>query len=170
MAGPVTNLGDMNVMRRNLGWRHTLLYVAVVVTVTFLWGWIIYANLEWSDVWSHTREYYATNLSVAGFDGEIAGALANPSGWGMPREVHYAAVLLLLLLTLNGAWLAMKEFWVNPCLHCAHFQQDLRLNPAICRQPCWKSRLIRSIKGRNPTWRSVGPPIADVEGSRAKTP
>jgi uncharacterized membrane protein YraQ (UPF0718 family) len=169
MAGPVTNLGDMNVMRRNLGLRHTLLYVAVVVTVTFLWGWIIYANLEWSDVWSHTREYYATNLSPAGFDGEIAGALANPNGWGMPREVHYAAVFLLLLLTLNGVWLAMKEFWVSPCLHCAHFQQDLRLNPAICRRPCWKSRLIRSIKRRNPTWRSGDPPAADVECSGTKT-
>ncbi len=159
MAGPVTNLGDINVLRRNLGWRHTLLYVGVVVVVTFCWGWVIDVNLQWSDIWAHTREYYATHLSLAGFDGEIAGALTEPNGWVIPREVNYAAVVLLALLTLNGAWLTLKEIWTNPCLHCRHFQEDMSLTPAICSQPCWKSRLVRFVKrGRGP-WARLRPAI-----------
>lgn len=145
MAGPVTNLGDLNVLRRNLGWRHTLLYIGVVILVTFLWGWVIHVSLQWSDLWAHTREYYATQVSLEGLGGELAVGLGPPSGWAMPIGLHYAAVLALLFLTLNGARLTLKELSVNPCLHCRHFQADLRLNPVICNQPCWKSRLIRSL-------------------------
>ncbi len=166
MAGPVTNLGDINVLRRNLGWRHTLLYVALVVGLTMLWGWVIEVNLEWNAVWSHTREYYATNLTIEGPTGGIVGALNETPGWGLPREIHYAAVLLLVLLTLHGAWLTIRESWSSPCLHCRHFQQDLRLNPAICSQPCWKSRLVRGIKNARGTWRGTGVTIERVGGSR----
>jgi hypothetical protein len=167
MAGPVTNLGDINVLRRNLGWRHTLVYIGVVVLVTFLWGWVIHANLQWSDIWAHTREYYATQVSLEGFGGELAGGLGPPSGWAMPIEVHYAAVLVLLLLTLNGARLAVKEFSVNPCLHCRHFQADMQLTPAICDQPCWKSRLVRSIKRARASWSGREPSSPVPEAPQA---
>ena len=170
MAGPVTNLGDINVLRRNLGGRHTLLYVTVMVVVTFLWGWIIDANLEWSEMWVHTREYYATNVSLPGLDGESAGALAGTDGWGVPREIHYVAVLLLMLLTANGARLAIKEFWTNPCLHCRHFQDDLSLSPAICRHPCWKSRLIRTLKTARAARQGVDPSTACAEDPEALQP
>jgi len=160
IAGPVTNLGDMNVLRRNLGWRPTLLYVGVVVSVTFLWGWVIEANLQWADLWAHTREYYATHVSFPGLEG-IGGAVADPSGWGMPRWIHYLAALVLLSLTLNGARLTLKEFWVNPCLHCKHFQQDLSLTPALCRQPCWKRRLVRFLKRERGPMGSGRLPLVD---------
>jgi hypothetical protein len=160
MAGPVTNLGDINVLRRNLGGRHTLLYVGVVVVVTFLWGWVIDLNLQWTDLWAHTREYYATHVSLPGLE-EVGGALADPSGWGMPRWIHYVAVLLLLALTLTGARLTLREFWTNPCLHCKHFQQDLSLTPALCRQPCWKRRLVRFLKRERGPTRSGRSPLVD---------
>lgn len=145
MAGPVTNLGDINVLRRNLGWRNTFLYVGVVVVVTFLWGWVIHANMQWMDLYAHVREYYATQPSLVGFDGELATAVADSNWLGLPREIYIASALVMVFFTLNGAWLALKEFCINPCLHCKHYQKDLRLHPAICRQPCWKSRLLRIV-------------------------
>lgn len=167
MAGPVTNLGDMNVMRRNLGLRHTSIYIGCVVAVTFLWGWVLDANLQWSDIWAHTREYYATQVSLPGMDADVAGALAESGGWGIPREIQYAAVLALVLLTLNGARLAVKEFLVNPCLHCRYFQADMQLSPAICQQPCWKSRLVRSIKRARVSWSGREPSSPASEAPQA---
>lgn len=146
MAGPVTNLGDINVLRRNLGWRNTSLYVGIVVVATFLWGWVVHANLQWTDLYGYVREYYGTQYDLSGLGGGITAAVAESNWLGIPREVHFVSALMMVFFTLNGAWLALKQFCVNPCLHCKHFQQDLRLNPAICRQPCWKSRLLRTAK------------------------
>jgi hypothetical protein len=146
MAGPVTNLGDINVLRRNLGWRSTSLYVGVVVVVTFLWGWVVHANLQWTDLYAHVREYYGTQSGLVGFDGDISAAVADSNWLGIPREIYFASALMMVFFTLNGAWLALKQFCVNPCLHCKQFQQDLSLNPAICRQPCWKSWLLRTVR------------------------
>jgi len=147
IAGPVTNLGDINVLRHNLGWRSTALYVAAVVTVTFVWGWVIHGNLEWMDVWAHVREYYAAQPGIMHTDGEIAGVLAESAWLGIPRPVYLASAVLLVLFTANGAWLTAKEFWTNPCLHCKHFQMDMSLSPALCQHPCWKKQMLRRVKG-----------------------
>lgn len=148
MAGPVTNLGDINVLRHNLGWRNTAVYIAAVVTVTFLWGWVIHANLEWMDVWAHVHEYYAAQPSAIPADGEIAGALADATWLGIPRPVYLASAVLLVIFTANGARLTAKEFWTNPCLHCKHFQMDMSLSPALCEHPCWKKQMLRGVKRR----------------------
>jgi uncharacterized protein len=146
IAGPVTNLGDINVLRHNLGWRNTALYVAAVVTVTFLWGWVIHGNLDWMDVWAHVREYYAAQPSIMHTDGDIAGVLAESAWIGLPRPVYLASAVLLALFTANGARLTAKEFWSNPCLHCKHFQMDMSLSPALCQHPCWKKQLLQRAK------------------------
>ena len=154
MAGPVTNLGDLNVLRRNLGWQSTSLYIGLVVTVTFLWGWVIRSNLEPMDVWMHVREYYSTQLTLLQVDGEIADVLQNTNWLGLPRPVYYASAVLLILLTLNGARLTVKEFWTNPCLHCKHFQADMSLTPAMCQRPCWKKRTFFALKDRHAPMRN----------------
>ena len=148
MGGPVTNLGDVNVLRRNLGWRSTLLYLGLVIVVTFCWGWIINSHLEWADLWTHVREYHASQVGVAEPDANIGSAVSNSNWLGMPTEIYFVSALLLLLLTLNGAWITAKEALVSPCLHCRHFQQEMRLKPALCRQPCWKNRVLRFTRGR----------------------
>lgn len=169
MAGPVTNLGDLNVLRRNLGGRYTLVYVGMVVAATFIWGWVIEANLQWSDIWAHTREYYASHVSLPGFGGDVTGALADPAGWGLPRWIHYAAVLMLLVLTLNGARLSVKEFWGNPCVHCRHFQAELGLGPALCRRPCWKRRMLRYLKREWVSKRVLRWPSTGATGSAPRS-
>lgn len=143
MAGPVTNLGDISVLRRNLGWRSTLLYVGLVILVTFSWGWVIQSNLEWADLWAHVREYHAAQSGAADLEGGLSAALAEANWLGLPREAYLVCALLLALLTLNGARLALQEAYTSPCLHCRHFQQDMRLRPAICQHPCWKNRLAK---------------------------
>jgi uncharacterized protein len=146
MAGPVTNLGDINVLRHNLGWRNTGLYIGTVVAVTFLWGWVIAGNLDWVDVWSYVRDYYAAQPDIIHTDGEIAGVLAGTNWLGIPRTVYIASAALLVFFTANGAWLTAKELWTNPCLHCKHFQMDMSLSPALCEHPCWKKKIIRRVK------------------------
>ena len=158
MAGPVTNLGDLNVLRRNLGWQSTSLYMGLVVTVTFLWGWVIRSNLESMDVWMHVREYYSAQLTFFQADGEISDVLQQTNWPGIPRSAYYTAAALLILLTLNGARLTLKELWSNPCLHCKHFQADMSLNPAICQRPCWKKRMFFRLKRTRVPWsRSLRP-------------
>ncbi len=109
MAGPVTNLGDINVLRRHLGWRNTLMYVALVVVTTLLWGWVIHLTLDWADLWAHVREYYGTQANAAALDIGIAGVLSEASWLGIPREIHYASAALMVIFTLNGAWLTVKK-------------------------------------------------------------
>ena len=147
MAGPVTNLGDLNVLRRNLGWRSTSFYVGLVVTGTVLWGWVIRSNLESIDVWMHVREYYAAQLTLLQGSGEIADVLQETTWLGLPRPLYYASAVALIVLTVNGARLTVREFWTNPCLHCKHFQADMSLNPTICQRPCWKKRVFLVLKG-----------------------
>ena len=150
MGGPVTNLGDINVLRRNIGWRHTLTYVGAVITTTLIWGWIIDLSVDWADLWTHVRAFYAAGAGSI-VDGDLAGALTGAAWFGIPREINYASAALLAGLTLNGAWLALREVLVSPCLHCRHFQRDLRLSPAICRHPCWKRRLLGLVRARPAT-------------------
>lgn len=128
--------------------------------MTFLWGWVINAQLQWEDIWGHVREYYATRPGLGGPESDAAAALAG-SGWaGMPREIHYAAALLMVFLTLRGAWLTARQLWLNPCVHCRHFQDDMHLSPAVCGRPCWKRRLLSLAKPR----RTPGPSRALVQG------
>lgn len=157
MAGPVTNLGDINVLRRNLGWRSTLVYVSAVVLATFLWGWVIHLNIDWAETWGHVREYHATQAGLLTLEGEVLNAVTQPSRLGIPREIHIASALLMILLTLNGARLLIKDIWANPCRHCMHFQVDMRLTPAICKRPCWKRRLVRFIRAQRKSTPHVNP-------------
>jgi uncharacterized membrane protein YraQ (UPF0718 family) len=145
VAGPVTNLGDINVLRRRIGWRRTLIYVGAVVATTLLWGWVIQLNLDWTELWSHVRAFYATR---SGTNGDLAAAFSEVGWLGLPLGLHYAAVVLLAGLTLHGAWLALRELLESPCLHCRRFQRDLRLTPSICQLPCWKRRLLAALRGR----------------------
>ncbi len=151
MAGPVTNLGDINVLRRNLGWRNTLVYVAVVVVSTLAWGWVIDLNLDWAELWGQVRQYYAAQAGMGALDGDIAGALSGSEWLGLPREAHYATAAMLVVLTLNGAWQSLKTLWLSPCRHCYGFQKDLHLSPAVCSAPCWKRRVLRLASKGLPT-------------------
>jgi len=146
MAGPVTNLGDINVLRHHLGWRSTLLYVAAVVTATLLWGWLIHYHVDPMEMWSDAREYFAAQSASLDLGSGLGGIVAESRWLGIPRPLYDLSALLLVLLTLNGARLTLKEFWKNPCLHCRHFQRDMSLHPAICPHPCWKKRVLVSLK------------------------
>jgi uncharacterized membrane protein YraQ (UPF0718 family) len=147
MAGPVTNLGDINVLRRQMGWRQTLTYIGAVIVTALLWGWVVHLAVDWTSLWDHVRAFYASRSGMAA-DGDLAGAMAHAGWLGIPREIHTASALLLTGLTLNGARLALRELLVSPCLHCRHFQQDLKLTPALCSQPCWKRRLLGMTRVR----------------------
>jgi len=139
MAGPITNLGDMNVLRRNLGWRSTLTYIGAVSTVVFMWGLVIKYGVDWMEVWTYVRQYYGLQSGIIG-EGGMNEAFQYGAAFRLPQEVHYVASVAFVGLILNGAWLTIKEFRANPCLHCKHFQADMRLNPAICSHPCWKKK------------------------------
>lgn len=146
MAGPVTNLGDINVLRDHLGWRSTFLYVATVVGVTLLWGLLIRYQVDPMDMWSHAREYFAEQSAVVDSGGALGNIVAESFWLGIPRPLYDVSAVLLVLLTLNGARLTLKEFWRNPCLHCKHFQRDMSLSAAICPLPCWKKRVLLALK------------------------
>ena len=142
MSGPITNLGDMNVLKRQVGFKTTITYMAAVVSVTLLWGWVIKAGMDHMKLWMHVRQYFRE------FPAVIAGTLAvNESPpprqggdlWGL---IHYICAFLFIALIVYGTHAKFDRIWRNPCLHCSHYQQNINLTITTCQIPCWKRRLV----------------------------
>ncbi len=159
MAGPVTNLGDLNVLRKSMGSGMTLLYAALVIGASISWGYLIHINLDWMDVWAYVRQYFAGQPGMAFGAGIESDQLwSQTSVLPMWPWLYRGSTLAVVGLVSHGAYQTVKEFFRNPCLHCTGFQADMRLNPWVCRQPCWKKNLFRRLKpGR--TGHSPGPVI-----------
>lgn len=146
MAGPITNLGDMNVLRRRMGNVTTITYVGIVAVLTIGWGYLMHLQLDWMEVWLHVRQYFgdqAVFVSGAEVENVWRESLVIPF-WPW---VYWVSTVVVVLLVSFGAYLTVKELLTNPCLHCTHFQADMSLNPVVCEHPCWKKNLFRQ-------WRS----------------
>ncbi|MFD2231833.1 permease [Alkalimarinus sediminis] len=145
MAGPVTNLGDLNVLRKSMGNKPTALYVGLVVTTTIAWAYLIHIQIDWMDVWGHVRQYFAQQpaLLVGSEQSDYWSQNSVLPSWPW---LYWGSTILVVMLVLNGAYLTLKEFFTNPCLHCTHFQSDMALNPVVCQHPCWKKNTFRRWK------------------------
>lgn len=145
MAGPVTNLGDLNVLRKSMGNKPTLIYIGLVILTTISWGYLIHLQLDWMDVWGHARQYFS-DQPVLLSGGDSSTLWRQTSVIPMWPWLYWTSTIAVIALVLNGAYLTLKEFFTNPCLHCTHFQSDMALNPVVCQEPCWKKNLFRRWK------------------------
>ena len=147
MAGPVTNLGDMNVLRRQIGSRATWIYAVLVVTLVISWGPALRAGLDPSSVIARADAYFvdrAVPQDLCVVPAEQGSARNSPGYWEI---LKYFTAPIYLLLILMGAVTAAVEFAANPCHHCRHYQHDLSIQIGSCPRPCWK-KTIWPLLGR----------------------
>jgi uncharacterized membrane protein YraQ (UPF0718 family) len=146
MSGPITNLGDMNVLRRRVGVRTTAMYMAAVIVVTLAWGLVFRAGVDASATWLHVRQYFSEYPAVIAGTLRVTEAPAAAGGFGVWSGVHLASALVYVALMGYGAYGEARRFWRNPCLHCKHYQTHMDLSLSLCEQPCWKRTVLVQIK------------------------
>jgi hypothetical protein len=149
MSGPVTNLGDLNVLRRQVGGaKRTMIYIATVIALTLLWGWVMKAILDPVKMWMYVQQYFREYPSI------IAGTLRVIESPPPQKEmavsdiIHYLSAFIYIGLIVFGIYSEVKRVWKNPCSHCTHYQQNLNLTITSCRVPCWKRRFITLLRKR----------------------
>ncbi|USD67500.1 permease [Vibrio sp. SCSIO 43136] len=145
MAGPVTNLGDLNVLRKTMGSRIMLSYIAMVITLTIGWAYLIHTQVDWVDVWGYVRQAFASQPEAMVGPGSDSLWQANSVLPHWP-PLYWSSTIAVILLVINGAWQTIKAFTANPCQHCTHYQADMALNPVVCKRPCWKKEVVNSYK------------------------
>jgi len=146
MSGPITNLGDMNVLRRQVGFKTTIIYMAVVISVTLLWGWVIKAGIDPMKLWLYVRQYFSEFPAVIAGSLTVTESPAPRQGKNIWDIIHFICTVIFIALIAYGAHAKFGRIRRNPCLHCSHYQQNLNLSVVTCRIPCWKRRVILLFK------------------------
>lgn len=149
MAGPVTNLGDMNVLRRQMGPGPTLAYMVLVILAVFGWSLVVRVGTNPLDTVLHAQKYLVDHIVFA--DTCLlptAGTAGVRPGWNWWVVLKHFFAPMYVALILLGALAAVREFRTNPCRHCRHWQADLSVNIASCPKPCWKKTVLLPFFGR----------------------
>jgi uncharacterized membrane protein YraQ (UPF0718 family) len=148
MSGPITNLGDMNVLRRRVGFKTTAIYMGAVIVVTVVWGMVIRAVVDPSATWQYVREYFSEYPAVMAGTLRVTEAPTAGGGFDVWQAVHGVSAVIYVMLMVYGAHRELRQFWRNPCLHCTHYQKHMDLSLSLCREPCWKRNVLVTIKNR----------------------
>jgi uncharacterized membrane protein YraQ (UPF0718 family) len=148
MSGPITNLGDMNVLRRRVGFRTTAIYMGAVIGVTLIWGLVVRAAVDPAETWTYVRQYFSDYPAVMAGTLKVSETPLPASGTDVWDVVHLMSAAAYVALMVYGAWRELQQFWRNPCLHCKHYQKHMDLSLSLCREPCWKRTALVQIKGR----------------------
>lgn len=151
MSGPITNLADMNVLRRRIGLQTTTIYMVTVVCVTVLWGLVVKSMVDPTATWLHVQEYFQEYPAVIASTLHVDVAPANNGGLTLWRVGQFVTALIYVGLMVRGAWIELRRSWLNPCEHCKHYQQHHDLSLALCREPCLKRNVL--VRLRALAWR-----------------
>ena len=141
MSGPITNLGDMNVLRRHVGAATTAIYIVAVVVVTYLWGLVIEHHIDAMDMWLYVREYFSQYPNIQAGTLTFSTDASSATGDTLTAVIHYGSSALFMILIGYGAASKFKQVWLNPCLHCIHYQHSVGIDIRSCRRPCWKKQV-----------------------------
>ena len=143
IAGPATNFGELNAIRRGMGGKTALYYVTSLVVLALLAGTvadrIVYRNYQYKASMIQD-EIIIEQCCVPGiFEGDsvrsssIAASMAKIPKWYIP----FAALLGVILLL--GAYRKISIIWVDPCRHCQFWNEVS--TTAACAGTCWVRRL-----------------------------
>ena len=119
IAGPATNLGELNAIRRSMGFRTVAYYSAVLVALALLAGSladrVVFPDYRYS---AHqldngnvvVDECCVPQILAGGALGQIT--LESVPAWRWPFGVFLAVMLAA------GACKRVGEFWIDPCKTC----------------------------------------------------
>jgi len=118
IAGPATNLGELNAIRKEMGWRSSLFYAIALILVALAAG-MIADQLVFSDysyyAYRDEGELIVEQCCVPLIFGETVGvssAEAYIPPWHLPFAVILASTIFYGLLK------KLKYFFINPCKEC----------------------------------------------------
>jgi len=141
IAGPGTNLGELNAIWHGMGKRTAIYYTICLFTISFAAGMLT------DQVFFRNYHYRASVINsqliveqccVPGIFSESVQStsfrttLANTPTWYLP----FAAILAVILIL--GAYRKINIIWVDPCQHCQFWNEVSET--AVCAGPCWVKR------------------------------
>jgi hypothetical protein len=123
LAGPATNLGELNAIRHGMGWRKAVFYVLMLFVSAVVAG-VITDQLVFPDYQYHAYrqqgELVVSQCCVPLMFGDamgdqVIGTLRSPA-W------HWPFALVLAGVVGYGACKKLKYFFINPCLGCSRIE------------------------------------------------
>lgn len=163
MAGPITNLGDINVMRRQFGRIPVAIYMAAVLLVVTLWGLVIKSYVHLNMIFDNVYAYFDStvaqiDLCVTDFvqQGQGLWELLAANWWPM---ISIFSAPFYVALIANGAYHAWNEYYRNPCMYCAHYQKEVQARLGRCDTPCWKLKLQERLVRFSAAYRLPAPSL-----------
>ncbi|MFO7936854.1 MAG: permease [Kiritimatiellia bacterium] len=123
LAGPATNLGELNAIRHGMGWRKALFYMIMLIVLA-LAGGVITDQLVFPDyqyhAYRHQGELVVSQCCVPLMFGDTMGdqVIGNVSSpiW------HWPFGVLLTIIIGYGTVKKLKWFFINPCLGCTRIE------------------------------------------------
>ncbi|MDZ7723932.1 MAG: permease [candidate division KSB1 bacterium] len=119
IAGPATNLGELNAIRRSMGGKPAVFYALALIVIALSAG-MITDHLVFPDYQYHAYrvqgELVVSQCCVPLIFGDgIDSAVANRTSpvW------HWPFALLLAAVILFGIFKKLRYFFINPCLSCS---------------------------------------------------
>ena len=123
LAGPATNLGELNAIRHGMGWRKALYYVLMLLVVA-LAGGIVTDQLVFPDYQYHAYrqqgDLIVSQCCVPLMFGDtmgdqIIGNVSSPL-W------HWPFGVILSVIIGYGSYKKLKYFFINPCMGCTRVE------------------------------------------------
>ncbi|MDD2601314.1 MAG: permease [Kiritimatiellae bacterium] len=123
IAGPATNLGELNAIRRGIGWK-TAVYYALMLMIMALAAGVVTDQLVFPDYQYHAyrqqgdlviKQCCVPLLFGDTTGSQIVGNITSPV-WHWP----FGGVLLLVIG--YGVCKKLKYFFINPCLACTRIE------------------------------------------------
>lgn len=123
LAGPATNLGELNAIRHAMGWKKAVYYTGMLLTVALAAG-VLTDRLVFPDYQYHAYrrqgELVVSQCCVPLLFGDalgdqVVGNVTSPL-WHWPFGVVLAGIIGC------GLCKKLKYFFINPCLGCARIE------------------------------------------------
>jgi uncharacterized protein len=119
MAGPATNLGELNAIRHNMGLAKALYYASMLVIMALVAGTItdhfVFPDYQYH-AYRQQGELVVHECCVPQLFGDVMGeqVVGNISSpWW-----HWPFAVLLTVVIIHGLCKKLKWFFINPCLGC----------------------------------------------------
>ena len=123
LAGPATNLGELNAIRHGMGWRKAVFYMFMLVVLALAAG-LVTDRLVFPDYQYHAYrqqgELVVSQCCVPLMFGDavgnrVVGNVASPA-W------HWPFAIILGCVVAYGVCKKLKDFFINPCTGCARIE------------------------------------------------
>ena len=118
IAGPATNLGELNAIRRSMGMKPAVFYTLALFVLALAAG-LITDNLVFPDYQYHAYRVQGELVVQQCCVPLIFGQGVNPTGISAQIPLwHWPFGIVLFAIIIYGVFIKTKHFFINPCKTC----------------------------------------------------